>query len=92
MISLPHNAAGHTAEVRRTLAELERKARRGEHVAASDPAVILIGLNEKDKALVWLERLVDQPGTRVWLQSDFLFDPLRGEPRFKRLLRDLGFT
>ncbi len=53
---------------------------------------MLAGLNDREYALDWLERLVDQRGTRIWLQTDFLFESLRDEPRFKRLLLKLRFS
>jgi hypothetical protein len=50
-------------------------------------------LGDKDAAMRWLEiaRRVHDPGLTGQAFSDPLLDPLRGDPRFEKLLRDLGF-
>ncbi len=50
-------------------------------------AQIYIGLGEKDKALDWLHKAIDQKDVVPFLTCDPLFDPLRGDPRFSALLK-----
>lgn len=69
---------------------LERR-KSGGYVAPSDIAVIYIGLGEHDKALDWLEQLIEHR-SRIFLKADPIFDPLRALPRFQRLLSELGLT
>jgi TolB-like protein len=48
-------------------------------------------LGEKDKALDWLERAYEErSGYLLSMGMDFVFDDLRGEPRFKALLEKTG--
>ena len=45
-------------------------------------------VDERDRALTWLERWIDRGALNYPLlaQHDPLLEPLRGEPRFQRLL------
>ncbi len=89
LVGYAHALAGHEAEARRILGELENKARQGDYVPAIDPAIIHVALGERDAALTWLERLEEEHGARTFL-IDPIFDPLRSEPRFLRVLQRLG--
>jgi len=54
-------------------------------------AVIYIGLNRKDDAFRWLDKAYDERCEYlVYLGSEPLADPLRGDPRFSRLLNRIG--
>jgi serine/threonine-protein kinase len=85
-----HALAGQNAEARRILAELHQRREQGEYVPPTDFAAIYIGLGEREQALDWLERHEADRGARIFLKVDPIFDPLRPEPRFRRLLRRLG--
>jgi hypothetical protein len=51
-------------------------------------ALIHAGLGERQQALTWLERaLDDRAHWLVWLKLDPRFDPLREDPGFVELLR-----
>jgi DNA-binding SARP family transcriptional activator/Tfp pilus assembly protein PilF len=84
--------AGRAAEARAALDGLFEQGRSGGFVAASDVAIIYIGLGEREHALDWLERLVEQRGQRVFLKTDPIFDPVRDHPRFQRLLAALNIA
>jgi adenylate cyclase len=90
LLGYAHAVAGREAEARRILAELRTRRDAGEYVAPTAFATIHIGLGEKDRALDWLERHEADRGARIFLKVDPIFDPLRTEPRFQRLLRRLG--
>ncbi|HKF55294.1 MAG TPA: winged helix-turn-helix domain-containing protein [Blastocatellia bacterium] len=54
-------------------------------------ARVFAGLGEKEQALAWLERAIDQRDERaVMLKVDPHFDSLRSDPRFRNLLGRLG--
>lgn len=89
LVGYAHALAGHEAEARRGLEELQESARQGDYVAPIDPAIIHLGLGETELALDWLERLEADRGARTFL-IDPIFDPLRSEPRFQRLVERLG--
>jgi len=80
---------GRQAEARRALEKLEEFARQ----RPSDPMPMLaaayVGLNEKGKAVAWLENRVlrERSNYIVTLKVDPLYDPLHEDPRFQELLR-----
>ena len=83
--------SGKTADARRELAALQAKF--GDN-ASYQYAQIEAQLGDKDAALRWLHnaRRVRDPGLVGAAFVDPMLDPLRGDPRFEQLLRDLGFV
>ncbi len=56
-------------------------------------AQIYIRLGEKDQALEWLEKgHEERTSWLIDLKSSPIYDSLRAEPRFQRLLRRVGLT
>ena len=56
-------------------------------------ATIYLGLGERDLALEWLEKAVEQPGEyQIWFAANPLFDPLRSDPRFDDLLERMNLA
>jgi eukaryotic-like serine/threonine-protein kinase len=84
--------AGRQAEARAVLERmLERRGER--YVSSHAIAVIHLALGEKDAALGWLEEAVrERDRAIVWLAVHPRLDPLRGEPRFEALVKELGFS
>ena len=79
--------SGRRGEARQTLDELKRLARE-RYVTPYGVALIHAGLGERQQALSWLERaLDDRAHWLVWLKLDPRFDPLRADPGFAELLR-----
>lgn len=79
--------SGRRVEARQTLDELKRLARE-RYVTPYGVALIHAGLGERQQALAWLERaLDDRAHWLVWLKLDPRFDPLRADPGFAELLR-----
>ena len=75
-----------------SLARLEQQARQ-RYVAPSDIAEILIGLDEKEQALKYLEMAyADHSSWMIWLRVDPRFDSIRGDPRYQDLLRRMHLT
>jgi adenylate cyclase len=89
LLGYAYAVAGQEAEARSVLADLGRRRERGEYVAPTEFAAVHIGLGEYDEALDWLERHEADRGARIFLLVDPMFEPLRSDARFKRLLRRL---
>jgi tetratricopeptide (TPR) repeat protein len=69
------------------LIPIEKEAFKGYH-HAWELSRIYVAVGEYDSALSRLEYLLSIPGqlTAAWLRMDPVFDPLRGRPRFQRLV------
>jgi tetratricopeptide (TPR) repeat protein len=75
-----------TMRARSLVAALEERAVR-EYVSPYSVALIYAGLGESDRAISWLERACDdRTHWLVFLRVEPMFDSLRVEARFKRLL------
>jgi tetratricopeptide (TPR) repeat protein len=69
------------------LSEVSKKR----YVPAIYFSVIYIGLDRRDDAFLWLEKAYQERCEYlVYLGSEPLADPLRGDPRFSKLLTRLG--
>ncbi len=54
-------------------------------------AQVFVGLDDKERALEWLEKAYQRRAHWLrLLKTDFVYDPLRSDPRFKDLLRRVG--
>jgi len=82
--------SGQRDEARNLLNELELEATR-HYVTSYGVALAHIGLNEKEEALVWLEKEVAERGywCGVYAVAPEL-DDLRSDPRFKEMLKRLN--
>jgi tetratricopeptide (TPR) repeat protein len=78
---------GKEAEARQILHGLER-TRAEKYVPAYSLAQIYAGLDDRDNALLWLERANEERSARmVFMRVEPAFDALRSNPRFQDLLR-----
>ena len=55
-------------------------------------AQVYIGLGDRDQALAWLQKAVDQHEIAFGPKTDAMFDPLRDDPRFTALLRRMNLN
>ena len=81
---------GHQTEARTSIARLEKYV---ETTGAGryEIALVYVGLKENDKAFEWLEKAYQTNDTSLtYLKIDPLLDPLRSDPRFQSLLRQVG--
>jgi hypothetical protein len=63
------------------------------HARSFEIALIYVGLLDKNRALTWLGRAVEERSEVVSaLGVDPSWDPLRGDPRFAILLSQLGLS
>ncbi|HEV2668539.1 MAG TPA: protein kinase [Blastocatellia bacterium] len=82
--------AGRRGDALKLLRELKTRAAR-ELVPSVSFARVYIGLGDKEQALIWLRKAyVERSDHLVQIGSDPAFDPLRSDPRFEELLRDIG--
>jgi TolB-like protein/Flp pilus assembly protein TadD len=89
-LAYAYAASGQRGRALALARELEDRSRR-EYVSPVTVALAYTGLGDKDGAFRWLERAADlrDPGVLV-LRVEPLFDPLRSDPRFTRLLTRVG--
>jgi TolB-like protein/Tfp pilus assembly protein PilF len=82
--------AGRRAEAEEMLRDFERRRKAGFYPAFT-LAKSHVGLGNVEQALDWLEIAVDEKLTGYYLPSvDQVWDPLRGHPRFQRVLQRFG--
>ena len=82
--------AGKTAEARGLLKKLEERSKEG-YVPAYDLAVVHLALGEKEQALRWLQRAYNEHDWGlIVLAVEPRLDPLRSDPRFQWLVRNVG--
>jgi adenylate cyclase len=71
---------------------LEESQSREKYVPPFYVAAVYTGLGEKEQALTWLETAYrEHDGSLIFLNVHPIFNSLRSEKRFTRLLRRLGF-
>src|SRR5262249_35277046 len=81
--------SGERVAALRILAELEERSNR-QYVPPSERALIYIGLGDTEEALAWLDRAYAERDWRLReLKAWPLFDSLRSDPRFTRLLKQM---
>jgi len=55
-------------------------------------AATYLAMGDKEHAIEWLEKAsTDDRGWMVWLKVDPVMDPIRSDPRFRKLLDDMKF-
>jgi TolB-like protein/Flp pilus assembly protein TadD len=84
-------AAGQKVEARKLLHELEHPPK-GMYVQPIDIATVYSSLDEREKAFAYLDLAYQQRATGMMLlRWDPAYDPIHSDPRFRALLRKLGF-
>jgi adenylate cyclase len=82
--------SGDRAKAEQILRALEDLAKR-RYVQPGTRVNVYLGLGEKSKALDWLEKCYEEQDGTCWgLRVSRLYDPLRNEPRFQALLKNVG--
>jgi DNA-binding winged helix-turn-helix (wHTH) protein/TolB-like protein/Tfp pilus assembly protein PilF len=83
--------AGDKEKARKTFDEIDRLAKRS-YVPPFTLGVAYMGIGDNDRALDWLEKALEERSPNlVGLKTEPAFDGLRSEPRFKELMRRIGF-
>jgi tetratricopeptide (TPR) repeat protein len=87
-----HAKLGNRAEAQKVLRELQSRAD-GEWIDPVLIAWIYIALDNKDEAFRWLDKAFEEhSGWMPWLKIEPKFDPVRDDPRFRKLLRGIGLS
>jgi TolB-like protein/class 3 adenylate cyclase/Tfp pilus assembly protein PilF len=84
--------AGDRAKAEQMLRDWDARAKQ-RYMAPGVRALLHLGLGEKDNALHWLENCYEEQdgfGSCWDLKVSPVFDPLRPEPRFQALLKNVG--
>src|SRR5260221_1086347 len=81
-----YGVTGRRREALEMLARLETLSHE-QYVSPQGPAIIHLGLGNKDEAMTWLEKAYDARAFEVLGFSGPLFDRLSGDPQFQDLLR-----
>ncbi len=92
MLGRTYGRAGDTIQARRVLQFLYNKSR-STYIQPAMIAAVHVGLGETDAALELLERAYEDRDT--WMETltvDPMWDPLRDEPRFSRLVQKMGLS
>ena len=85
-------AAGKRSEAREILNELQEQSKRS-YVSPYMMATIYAALGEKQKAFQLLQQAYKEKSTDLpyFLRVDLRMDPLRSDPRFRKLLQQMAF-
>jgi predicted Zn-dependent protease len=92
MLGYAYAVAGRKAEAQKVLDELRTRAPKQFGVAMSI-ARIYAALGQKDQAFEWLQRACDERDSHIiWLKVDPTLDSLHTDPRFARMLQQMGLS
>jgi hypothetical protein len=89
VIAAHGHVAGVCGQPSRAMEDLRRfdDIARNRFVTSYGYALIYAGLGEKEQALLWLRKAVDERSHwLVWIQVDPRFNALRRDPRFRQLV------
>ncbi len=91
-IGRSYAAMGERDKAFKIIGQLKEASKR-EYVSSYPIATIYLQLGDRDRAIEYLEKTYEEGNTfsLVILKSDKQFDPLRSDPRFIRLMRQLNF-
>jgi tetratricopeptide (TPR) repeat protein len=85
-------AAGKREAARKILAELMVQSKR-RYIPAYDVALLYTGLGDNEQALVWLKRAYEEHSRGLcWIKVEPRLDPLRADPRFSQILKQMGLA
>jgi tetratricopeptide (TPR) repeat protein len=90
VLGYAYGRSGNRERAKEHLLELTSRAAR-EYVSAMWIAMIHLGLHELESLFDWLDRAFEErDGSLILMTAAVEFDPVRGHPRFKALLRRMG--
>lgn len=91
LLGYAYGVTGRESEAWEALTRLET-LRAESHVSPVSLAYVHLGLGNQEEALDWLETaFAERDMALVWLEHGGIYGPIRDEPRFQRLLEQMGF-
>jgi TolB-like protein/DNA-binding winged helix-turn-helix (wHTH) protein/Tfp pilus assembly protein PilF len=82
--------SGNSAEAEKVIAHLKQESKR-RYVSSYEIALIYVGLEKNDQAMEWLNKaLSERCDQMIYLNADPRLDPVRSDPRFRDLVRQVG--
>jgi serine/threonine-protein kinase len=91
LVGYVYAAAGRKQEARKVLAQMKNLSE-NMYVSPFEHAIVYAGLGEKEEALRWLEKgLEERDHDMAFLNRWSMFDRLRSDPRFQDLVRRMNF-
>ena len=92
ILGYAYGHAGRPADAKRMLALLKSSGKEL-HVRPTDFALIHLGMGDKDGAMEWFERAyTERDENLLTLIPDPLIDPIRGDERYRKLIRRIGIS
>jgi len=83
--------AGRTADAEHVITDLVAIANR-QYVCPFEVASALTTLGRKEEALQWMSKAAaDRADCMIWLKSEPWLEPIRSDPRYKALVRQVRF-
>jgi len=90
-LALAHAVAGRNTEVTAALEQLQVFSA-GRYIPATYIGILYAGLQDRDRAFEWLEKAYEERADGLTLLNvEPMVDELRDDPRFKDLVRRIGF-
>lgn len=92
--------SGHKEEAEKIIQDLQKES--GQHApgnpflpppptTAMDIGLVYLGLGENERALDWLEKAAEERTAEIiHIKCEPIYDPLKGEPRHKVLMKKIG--
>jgi len=80
-----YGASGDRAKAEQVLRDLDDLAKK-QYVSPALHASVYLGLDEKAKALDWIEKAYEDRDPMLWWTTDQLYDSVRDEPRFQAVV------
>jgi TolB-like protein/Tfp pilus assembly protein PilF len=82
---------GRKADALKILERFDTMSAKG-FISAYGPALVHLGLGDRQQTLAWLQRAYDErASSMVWLLKDPRWDPMRGDPAFEAIVERVGF-
>jgi tetratricopeptide (TPR) repeat protein len=87
-----HGIRGERGKAQEILRELQHPEA-GHFVQPYTMAIVSVGLGDKDGAFAWIRKGIDQRSEETaFVKVDPIMDPLRSDPRFREVMRRIGFS